>query len=129
MVLGGQTRAEQLDGREAHGARLEHLQDDGKATRGARHRDAVVRLLLGEGQHLPAVREERAMARAQMNVTRIELSEVRNEEHQGASLAGGEVFHASDELRVGKTPQGSEKVGLHSLFVSGVAVRPGPDEP
>jgi hypothetical protein len=126
VVLGGETRAEQSQGREVDSARLEQLQDNGEAPCRPRHRDAVVRLLLRKGQDLPTVPEEGAVAGAQMHVTRIELGEVCDEENRGAALTSGEVLDPCDELGVGKAPQGSEKVDLHFLLVSRVGVPSGP---
>jgi hypothetical protein len=116
VVLASQVRAEQPHGGGVESAPFEHLEDNRKAPRRSRHRDAVVGLLLGKGQGVPAVGEERAMAGAQVHVASIELREVGDEENGGATLAVGEVLDARDELGVGETPERSEKVDAHACL-------------
>ena len=63
------------------------VQDDGIAPSGPRDGDAVVGLLLREGEDVAAVREERAVAGTKVHVARIELGEVSHDQHHAATLA------------------------------------------
>jgi hypothetical protein len=121
MVVGSQVRGEQLHGGEVESTAFEHLQDHGKAPRRPGDRDAVVGLLLGEGEDVPAVGEERAMAGAQVHVAGIQLREVGDEEDGGVTLASREVLDARDELGVGEPTEGREKVGPHACLYHRVA--------
>jgi hypothetical protein len=116
VVLASQVRAEQPHGRDVESGPFEHLEDHRKTPRRSRHRDAAVGLLLGKGQRVPAVGEERAMAGAQVHVARIELREVGDEENGGATLAAGEVLDARHERGVGETPERSEKIDAHACL-------------
>ncbi len=114
VVLGREVRAEQSQRREVDRARGEQLEYDGEAAGRARALDAVVGLVLGEGEGVPAVDEERGVPRAQVHVARGELGEVRHEQRGRAALPGGEPVHPRDELGVGEPTEGSENVMPHA---------------
>jgi hypothetical protein len=116
VVLRSEVGGEQSNGGEVDRTPFEHLQDDGKSTRCPRHCDAVVGLLLGEGQDLPAIGEEGAIAGAQVHVACIQLGEVGDEEGHEATLAGGELLHACDQLRVREAPEGGEEIVTHACL-------------
>ena len=124
VVVGSQVRRQQPHSREAERAALEHLEDHGKAPCRTGDRDAVVGLLLGEAEDVPAVREERAVAGAQVHVAGVELREVRDQEHRDASLAPRGPGRER-RARRRRAPKGSEKVGCMP-FVSRVAAGSGP---
>lgn len=109
-------RGEQFHAGEVESASFEYLQNHGKAPQRARHRDAVVGLLLGEGEDVPAVSKERTITGAQVHVASIELGEVGDEEDHRATLAGGEIPDPRYQLGVGKPPEGREKVVAHACL-------------
>jgi hypothetical protein len=103
-------RREEPDRREVHRARREEPEDDREAAGRPRDLDPVVRLVLGEGERVAAVREERGVAAAQVHVARVELGEVSHEKGRVPVLALREGLDASDELGVGELTQRLEKV-------------------
>jgi hypothetical protein len=52
-------RREQTDGRQCQIAAVEAIENDRKSSRRARRLDAAVRSVLGQVEHLCAIREER----------------------------------------------------------------------
>jgi len=113
VVVERQVRTQQPDSREAQRAALEHLEDHRKAPCRSRDRDAVVGLLLGEAERVPAVGEERAVAGAQVHVAGVELGEVSDEQHRDVPLARDEVMEASHELDVREALKRNQQVRLH----------------
>ncbi len=105
VVLGREVRAEQPDRREVDRAGGEELEDDGEAAGRARDLDAVVGLVLGEGEGVAAVGEERGVAGAQVDVAGVELGEVRDEQRRVAALSPGERLYPRDQLRVGEASE------------------------
>jgi hypothetical protein len=92
MVGEGQVRGQEPHRREVDRSLFEQVQDGGEAASGAGGLDAVVGLVLGEAEHVPAVGEERRMAHAQVRVAGVQLGQVRDQEGGGAALARGEVL-------------------------------------
>jgi len=105
VVLGREVRSQQPDGRQAHAALDQQLQDYRESPRGASDLDPVVRLVLGEREHMAAVREERGIALAEVDVTGVELCEVRDELGGGHALSRRETLDPCDELVVGEATQ------------------------
>jgi hypothetical protein len=62
---------------------------------------------------MAAVGEERAIALAEMDVTCVELGEVRDERGRLAALARGHMFQPGFELVVGEPAQRGEEFVVH----------------
>src|SRR5262249_6718131 len=67
-------------------------------------------------EDIAAVREERAIALTEVDVTRVELREVRDELGCGHPLSRHEVLDLRDELVVGEPAQRGEEFIVHARF-------------
>jgi hypothetical protein len=80
--------------------------------------DAVVCLVFGEPQGVPAVDEERPIARPKVQATGVELSEMRDKKGRGAPLPSGQPLQPGDQLGVFEVTKGSKNVVAHALFLA-----------
>jgi len=113
VVVRRQVPSEQAHGGEVDRALREHLEDHGKPSGGPGGLNAVVGLVLGEVERVPAVDKERPVARAQVQVAGVELGDVGHQLRRSLALARGETLQPSHELGVGEPTHGSEDVVRH----------------
>lgn len=112
VVLGGQERREQPQGREVHRTLGQQAQDDREPTSGPGRLDAEIRLVLGEGQDLATVGEQRGEARAQVEPPRVQLGKMGHETDGRLTLGEHEPLHGRQELGVGEVRRDGD---LHAL--------------
>ena len=109
MVLGREVRSEQPHGREIDATGLQQREDDREATYGPRDLDAVVGLVLGESEDLPALGEEGGVALAQVDVTSVQLGQVRHQQGRGLSFSGSQSLQLRDEITVAEATERREQ--------------------
>jgi hypothetical protein len=127
VVVGRQVRAEQPHGGEVDRAVGEEVEDDREAAGRARGLDAVVGLVLGERENVPAVDEEGRVAGAQVHVPRVELGQMHDEESRRAAFTGSQALHSRDELVVGQPADGAEEILPRASLPVVHSMPPGPE--
>jgi hypothetical protein len=124
VVLGCQVRREAPYCREAHDTVRQPIEDDRKATGGAACLDAVVGFVFGVSERR-AVGEEGRESLPQVELSRIDLAEMRDEIGQGTLLAACEPMDGGEEVVVGESRDSSEEFGIHGLlYHEDLATRP-----
>jgi hypothetical protein len=74
--------------------------------------------VLGQAQYAGAVREERGIALAKVELARVELGDVGDQLDRVLALLTGEASHAPKEIRVGESSSGGEQSMLHDRVSS-----------
>jgi hypothetical protein len=100
VVVRRQMRREQADRGQGEVASGQQVQDPGKPPRRPRRLDTAVGGVLGEVQHLRAVREERRAAFAEVQAPRVDLRQRRDELHRRLPLAAGESFDLREQFLI-----------------------------
>jgi hypothetical protein len=116
-------RREQPYGTDVQRAVGEQIEDSRKAAAQPSRLDPVVRGVLGQAQRARAVREERAVALAQVELARVELGEVCDQLDGRAPLSRGEQRHAKEKVGIGESTSGGEHGMVHVLASSFHAAR------
>src|SRR5437762_625715 len=93
-------RRQEPHGRQVDRAFGEHFENQREAAGGAGHLDAVVRLMLGEGQYLSTIYKEGPIAGSQVWVTSVQLGEMGDQGGRGLALARSKALQAGDEVGV-----------------------------
>src|SRR5262245_15747450 len=100
MVLRREMRREQADRREREVACFEPHEQDWIATRGASSLDPAIGGVLGQAQHLGAVGKQRGTPFGEIQTSRIELGEGRNELRSCTALSCREMVNCHDEIPI-----------------------------
>jgi hypothetical protein len=103
VILLCEMRRQDADGTEMDAAICEERQYQREPSRRARSFDPVVRRMLGEMQHLRAVREHRGGPLSEVEPPRVELHERGDQMRGRAALTSGQTLHFRNQLAVGKT--------------------------
>jgi hypothetical protein len=113
VVLRGEVRREQAHRGEMKRTLQEHLEDDGVLAHGPGRFYPAVRGVLGQAQHLRAVREQGRASLAEEQAAGVDLGEVGHEVGCRLSLALGEFLRAGEQLVVVEIHDAGKKLMCH----------------
>jgi hypothetical protein len=119
VVLVGQVRRQQGDGREVQLAQCDHVEDAGETAGGARGLNAQVRARLRHVQALDAVAVHAAACVLEVEPAAVDLGEVYEEASGEATVFRDQALELTDELCVG---QRSDVLGQGSAAVRHVVL-------
>jgi hypothetical protein len=100
MVLSGQVTAEQGDRREVEGSVCDQFEDHRPCSCGSRRFDAGVRGVLGQMEHLGAVREHRRAALAEVEASCVDFGQRPDDARGGLALGGGKRGERRQEIAI-----------------------------
>jgi hypothetical protein len=102
VILSCEMRPQQSDGRQGNLATFEEPQDDRVVTRRTRSFDASIRRMLGQMEHVGAVHKQRRESFLEVQSSRIDLHQQRDELSGRASLIVRGPLCLCEEIRIGK---------------------------
>jgi hypothetical protein len=102
VIVRREVRPEQGEIGERQRALCKELEDDGKLARRAGGLDAMVSRMLGQVQHLCAVRKEGRAAFAEIQAARIELGEQAQELDGRVPFISGGARDGAEEIAIGE---------------------------
>ena len=102
MIGRRQVRRQQPDGRQRHRSRFERGEDRGEAAQRAGSLDPVIGGTLGEMQRLRAIRKQRRVALAQVELPHVELHQRAHERRSGPAFRRRQTLYGGEELSIGE---------------------------
>lgn len=100
VIVASEMRLEQGDGRERQRALRDHFENHRKLPRRPRGLDPMVGGVLGEVQHRGAVREERRARLREIETSRVELGEEREQVGRQVTLVRGGACSGVEQIVV-----------------------------
>lgn len=114
MILRCEMRRQQADRRQRHRTLSHQLENDWKATSRPRRFDTVVRRVLGQMKSLRTVREQRRKAFAQIQPTRVELHQKRDQMRDGMPFRLDGALDVRQQVAIGELAESRRRDGYHA---------------